>query len=225
MIHLPFENRLEAGRALAAELRSRGYNKDAVALGLARGGVTVAFEVADRLHIPLDVLVVRKIGVPWQPELAMGAIAGNVQLLDRELIDELRVPTEDLEDVIAREEARARRREELYRKAASRLELRGKTAILIDDGLATGTSMVAAVRHVRTLEPAKVIMATPVGSREGCKRLRAEVDDVVCLAVPDRFYAVGEWYREFSEVSDESVEHMLAQNRRCLNRKPGSAAA
>lgn len=225
MIHLPFENRLEAGRALAAELHARGFERNAIALGLARGGVAVAFEVADRLNLPLDVVVVRKIGVPWQPELAMGAIAGNIRWLDEKLIRELDVPSDDVEDVIAQEEVAARRREELYRSGVSRLDIAGKTAILIDDGLATGTTTITAVRHVRSLAPSKIIVAAPVGSSEACERVRAEADDLVCLAVPERFYAVGEWYREFSEVSDESVQRMLAENRQKGRKKPGSAAA
>jgi putative phosphoribosyl transferase len=219
MIQLPFQNRLEAGRALATELQRRNLQENAVVLALARGGVPVGFEVADRLTLPFDVLVVRKIPVPWQPELAMGAIAGEVRILDRELIQKLNVPEEDLEAIIADEAADARRREDLYREILGSVDVRGKIALLVDDGLATGSTMIAAARHIRSLGPERTVIAVPVGSKDSCRRTRTEVDDLVCLAIPDCFYAVGEWYRNFEQVSDECVRSLLLKSRRGLDRK------
>jgi putative phosphoribosyl transferase len=225
MVHLPFADRLEAGRRLAAELSQRKIGLQAVVLALTRGGVPVGFAVADRLHIPLDVVVARKLGVPWQPELAMGAVAGAARILDGRMIQELRIPSEDVEEIVLREQAEMRRREELYRGAKPALDLEGQSAILIDDGLATGSTMLAAARHARSLKPAQVIIAVPVGSREACDRLRQEVDEVVCLAIPHAFYAVGEWYHDFQQTGDAEVRRLLAENRRQLARYPASATA
>lgn len=213
MVHLPFADRIEAGRLLAAELSQHKISNDAVVLALTRGGVPVGFEVADRLHLPLDVIVARKLGVPWQPELAMGAIAGRARYLDDRMIRELGIPDEDVEEIVAREQSEMKRREELYRGGKPETELSGKSAILIDDGLATGSTMIAAVRHARSLKPAKVIIGVPVGSREACARLRKEVDELVCLATPEFFCAVGEWYRDFQQVRDAEVENLLAESR------------
>ena len=212
MVHLPFTDRVEAGRLLAKELASRGVGDQAVVLGLARGGVPVGFAVADRLHLPLDVIVARKLGVPWQPELAMGAIAGEARVLDERTIRELRIPEEDIEDITERERAEMVRREQLYRGGKSALDLYGRLAILVDDGLATGSTMVAAVRHAISLKAARVIVAVPVGSGQGCGRLAREAHEVVCLAIPEVFYAVGEWYRDFRQVSDTEVQHLLAES-------------
>jgi putative phosphoribosyl transferase len=216
MVHLPFADRVEAGRLLARELSSRNIfqsRSTAVVLALTRGGVPVGFAVADRLCIPLDIVVVRKLGVPWQPELAVGAIAGGTRVLDSALIRRLGISAEDIDDTIARERAEMLRREELYRDGNPALELCGRLAIVVDDGLATGNTMLAAVRHVRGLAPARVIAAVPVGSREACQRLRAEADDLVCLAVPERFCAVGEWYQDFEQVSDAEVRRLLIESR------------
>lgn len=226
MVHLPFADRVEAGRVLAKELSSRKIcpsNGTEVVLALTRGGVPVGFAVADRLCIPLDVVVVRKLGVPWQPELAMGAIAGGVSILDEAMIRQLGISAGDIEETIANEQAELTRREELYRGAKPALELRGHTAILVDDGLATGSTMMAAVRHVRGLHPARVIVAVPVGSKDACDRLRREVDDLICLATPERFFAVGEWYRDFEQVSDGEVQHLLTESRQQLRKHLASA--
>jgi predicted phosphoribosyltransferase len=185
----------------------------------------VGFAVADRLHLPLDIIVVRKIGVPWQPELAMGAIAGTTRVLDGRTIQELGIADEDVENIIAREQTEMKRREDLYREGKPALDLHGRSAILIDDGLATGSTMSAAVRHARSLKPAKVIVGVPVGSAEACHRLRKEVDELVCLAIPECFFAVGEWYRDFGQVSDSEVRNLLAESRRQLRTHLGSAAA
>lgn len=213
MVHLPFADRVEAGRLLAQEL-SHHHLPSAVVLGLARGGVPVGFAVADRLHLPLDVIVARKLGVPWQPELAMGAIAGTARILDGRMIRELGVCDEEVEEIVAREQAEMKRREELYRAGEPALDLHGQTAILVDDGLATGNTMMAAVRHARSLHAAGVVIAIPVGSRQACDRLRKEADDFVCLAIPELFFAVGEWYRDFAQVSDREVQNLLERNRR-----------
>jgi len=214
---LPFDDRTQAGKllgnALGAFLRSREFRQPAIVLGLARGGVPVAFQVASRLGLPLDVIVARKIGVPWQPELAMGAIAGAARVLDDRVIRELAIPSADVEAIVARETAEMRRREELYRAGKLPLDLSGKLAILIDDGLAMGTTMLAAIRFARHAGAAKVICGVPVGSAEATRRVRAEADSVVCLATPHPFVAVGEWYRHFGQVSDAEVENLLAGSR------------
>jgi putative phosphoribosyl transferase len=207
---------------LARELSSR---KAAVVLALARGGVPVGFAVADRLHIPLDVIVVRKVGAPWQPELAMGAITGAVRILDERAIRQLGISDEDVEDAIEREQAEMERREALYRGGLPAIDLRGQSAILVDDGLATGSSMLAAVRHVRSFDPARLIIGVPVGSKDACDRLRQEVDDLVCLATPELFCAVGEWYRDFEQVGDAEVRKLLAESRQQLQKYRASVTA
>jgi putative phosphoribosyl transferase len=209
MIQLPFADRIEAGQLLAREIAHRTSARSAVVLGLARGGVPVAFAVAKELGLPLDVLVARKIGVPWQPELAMGAIAGTARVLNRQLIAELGVPDGEVEKAIAREQSEMRRREELYRGGRQAAGLEGHRAILIDDGLATGSTMMAAARYVRSLKPEEILVGVPVGSKDAVDHLRQEVDDVICLAVPEFFYAVGEWYRDFRQVSDDEVQYLL----------------
>jgi predicted phosphoribosyltransferase len=216
MAHLPFADRAEAGRLLAKELSPHRFRSMAV-LGLARGGVPVGFAVADRLHFPLDVIVARKLGVPWQPELAMGAIAGTARILDGRMVRELGISDEDVEEIVAREQAEMRRREELYRGGEPALDLHGKSAILVDDGLATGSTMMAAVRHARSLHAAGVVIAIPVGSKQACDRLRREADDLICLSIPEAFFAVGEWYRDFAQVSDSEVQNLLRQNHRRIH--------
>jgi putative phosphoribosyl transferase len=206
MVHLPFADRLEAGRLLAMELWSREIaelqNAADVVLALARGGIPVGLAVADRLRIPLEVIVVRKLGVPAQPELAMGAIVGGTRILDNKMIRQLGISEQDIEDTLAREQAEMRRREDLYLAGKPTLVLNDKSVIIVDDGLATGTTMLAAVLHVRDLKPARMIIGVPVGSRQACNRLRPEVDDLVCLATPEHFLAVGPCYRDFEQVND-----------------------
>jgi putative phosphoribosyl transferase len=214
VIRLPFADRLEAGRLLADEFASRKPDHRTVVLGLARGGLPVAYEIADRLHLPLDVIVVRKIGVPWQPELAMGAIAGTVCILDDMLIQELEIPHRTVAGVIAAEQSEMKRREALYRGHDDPQDLRGRPVILVDDGLATGSTMIAAVRHVRNLTAADVIVAIPVGARDACERMLNEADDVVCLAIPHPFLSVGRWYRNFPQLSDIEVQNVLMESHR-----------
>ena len=209
-LDLPFRDRIEAGRLLGARLADSNLPKDAIVLGLPRGGVPVAFEVARVLGAPLDVIVVRKLGVPWQPELAMGAIAScGVRVLDQQLIRMEGISLEDVEAVAAREEYEAERREQLYREGRPALELRGRTVILVDDGLATGSTMLAAVKCVKSLQPSTVIVAVPVASRQACAHLRHVADECVCLAVPEPFGSVGEWYQDFGQTSDAEVRDLL----------------
>jgi putative phosphoribosyl transferase len=212
-VHLPFTDRAEAGRLLAQELAQREIVLPAIVLALARGGVPIGALVAERLHLPLDVVVVRKIGVPWQPELAMGAIAGDARVLDESLIRQLAVSPSEVESIVARERAEMNRREELYRGGLPPVDLRGKTAILVDDGLAMGTTMIAAVQHACAAGAASIIAAVPVASREGLRRVDKAVDEAVCLAAPDDFCAVGQWYGEFEQVTDAEVENLLHASR------------
>ncbi len=214
MIHLPFTNRVEAGRFLAAELVTRKLQRDVIVVALPRGGLPVGLEVAKTFSAPLDVVIVRKLGVPWQPELAMGAIAsGSFQALDEGLIRGLGIPSEEIDAVVARESAEVARREKLYRRGRPALDLDGRTVVLVDDGLATGSTMLVAARYVRSLKPRQTVIAVPVGSVQACQRLRKEADDCVCLATPEPFAAVGEWYLDFRQVTDAEVQHFLEQYR------------
>lgn len=197
---------------MGAELAVRKLPKNSIVLALPRGGVPVGFAVARALGVPLDVVVVRKLGVPWQPELAMGAIAsGGVRVLDEKLIRQEGIPWEEIERVAAREEQEAERREQLYRGNRPALELRDRTVILVDDGLATGSTMLAAVKCVKSLQPSTVIVAVPVASMQACAHIREEADECVCLATPAPFMAVGEWYEDFRQTSDAEVRELLAQ--------------
>jgi putative phosphoribosyl transferase len=212
MVDLPFRDRGEAGRLLGAELATHEVAANVIVLALPRGGVPVGFEVAKGLNAPLDIVVVRKLGVPWQPELAMGAIAGGVRVLDHQLIRYLGIPDADVEAVVAREAQEMQRREKLYRSGLPAHDLGGRTVILVDDGLATGSTVVAAARYVRSVHPQKLVVAVPVASSEACGRLRSEADECVCLAVPKPFCAVGEWYTDFRQVSDLEVQMTLKQS-------------
>ncbi len=225
MIRLPFEDRMEAGRLLASELAQRKISPQSVVLALTRGGVPVGFAVADRLNLPLDCIVARKIGVPWQPELAMGAIAGSARVMDDRMIEQLGIAPEDVDEIVRREQAEMKRREELYRGGKPGPDLRHHTALLIDDGLATGSTMLAAVHHAQSMKPARIVIGVPVGSSEACHRLGKEVDELVCLATPELFFAVGEWYRDFPQVSDNEVQYMLTESRRQLRRKVATKVA
>jgi predicted phosphoribosyltransferase len=204
-----FRNRAEAGRALARALDHYAGRDDVVVLG-PRGGVPVAYEVAKELGAPLDMFLVRKLGVPGHEELAMGAIAsGGVLVLDESVLRWLGIREEQIQKTLARELGELRRREAAYRDGRPPPELKGKTVILVDDGLATGASMQAAARAVRRHEPARVVIAVPVASRATCDQFRDEVDEVVCAVTPAPFYAVGNWYEDFSQTSDEEVRELL----------------
>jgi len=217
MFPLPFRDRGEAGCLLAEELASRKLPPNTIVLALPRGGVPIGLTVAKALHAPLDVVVVRKLGVPWQPELAMGAIAGRSgRVLDERLIRELRISQEEVDAVISRERMEAERREKLYRGDRPAPDLRGRTVVLVDDGLATGSTMVVAARYVRSLKPSQLIIAVPIASVQACQRVRTEADSCVCLATPEHFVAVGEWYSDFRQVGDSEVQHLLEQASRRL---------
>jgi len=205
-----FRNRAEAGRALARALDHYAGRDDVVVLALPRGGVPVAYEVAKELAAPLDVFLVRKLGVPGHEELAMGAIAsGGVLVLDEGVLRWLGIGEDQIQKTLARELDELRRREAAYRHGRPPPELKGKTVILVDDGLATGASMQAAARAVRRHEPARIVIAVPVASRATCDQFRDEVDEVVCAVTPAPFYAVGNWYEDFSQTSDEGVRELL----------------
>ncbi len=197
---------------LAQELRVYANRDDVIVLALPRGGVPVAFDVAHALRAPLDVFVVRKLGVPGHEELAMGAIAsGRVLVVEPSVVEDLAIPMEVVLDVAAREEEERLRREREYRGDRPAPDVRGRTVILVDDGLATGSTMRAAVAALRKLQPAKIVVAVPVAVRSTCEELAEEVDEVVCARTPEPFYAVGEWYADFSQTTDEEVRDLLAR--------------
>jgi putative phosphoribosyl transferase len=205
-----FRNRREAGRLLAAKLAKYAKHPDMLVLALPRGGVPVAYEVARALGAPLDVFLVRKLGVPGHEELAMGAIAsGGVRVLSEDVVRELRTPPDVIETVAAAEERELLRREHEYRGDAPTPDVRGKTVILVDDGLATGASMRAAVTALRAQGPARTVVAVPVAASSTCKELRRAADDVVCAFTPEPFFAVGQWYQDFSQTTDEEVRELL----------------
>jgi predicted phosphoribosyltransferase len=218
-----FENRRDAGRQLAAKLKRYSGKNDLCVLALPRGGVPVAFEVARALKAPLDVYVVRKIGVPGHEELAMGALAsGDVRVLDRHLVELLGLTEADVAAVVEKERAELKRREALYRGSRPAPDLRGKTVMLVDDGLATGSTMKAAVTALRQKNPTAIVVAVPVAALETCESLREIADDVVCAFVPQPFIAVGRWYHDFSQTSDAEVEMLLEEQ--TGNAEPSSQA-
>jgi putative phosphoribosyl transferase len=208
-----FRDRQHAGRELARALAPRyGGRDDVVVLALPRGGVPVAYEVATALGAPLDVFVVRKVGVPGHEELAMGAIAsGGVLVLDEGVLRALGISRDELQRAVATERRELQRREAAYRGSREPPELAGKTIILVDDGLATGATMKAAAEAVRKYDPAAIVVAVPVASAQTCDEFRHEIDDIVCLVTPEPFHAVGLWYEDFSPTSDEEVQDLLAR--------------
>ena len=201
-----FQDRSDAGRRLAEKLRGYAGRPDVLVLGLARGGVPVASEVARALDLPLDVFIVRKLGVPGHEELAMGAIAtGGVRVLDSEMIRALRIPESSVAKVTSDEHRELERREEAYRRMRPTPDVRGKTVILVDDGLATGASMFAAVTALRKSEPAAVVVAVPVAAPDSCAAMHRIADDCVCVLAPRHFRGVGLWYDDFSQTTDAEV--------------------
>ena len=207
---VPMRDRYDAGRRLASMLAAYAKRPDVVVLGLPRGGVPVAAEVARALDAPLDVFVVRKLGVPGHEELAMGAVAsGGVRVLNAEVVEPLGIPAATIDAVAAAEGEILARRERLYRDGRPPPDVRGRTVILVDDGLATGSTMRAAVRALRHQGPARIVVAVPTGSPATCDGLRAEVDEIICAITPQPFHAVGLWYEDFSPTSDEEVRDLL----------------
>jgi predicted phosphoribosyltransferase len=210
-----FADRAEAGRALARQLSTYAGRNDVVVLGLPRGGVPVAFEVARALGAPLDVLVVRKLGVPVQPELAMGAIAsGEALYVDRQLQDESGVTEAEFGRVLIQERAELARREALYREARPALPVTGRTVILVDDGMATGATLKVAAQALRANAPASIVAALPVAPADAVHRLGDSVDELVCAIKPHMFFSVGQFYADFSETADDEVCDLLARSHR-----------
>ena len=208
---MQFANRISAGRALAKKLEVYANRSDVVVLALPRGGVPVAYEVARALNAPLDVFLVRKLGVPGCEELAMGAIAtGNVRVLNQDLVKDLGIRDEWVEHIIAREQQELGRREKVYRGASPALDVIDRTVIIVDDGLATGSTMRAAVKALKKLGPARIVVAAPVAARDTCESFQADVDSTcVCVMSPEPFQGVGLWYRDFSQTTDEEVCYLL----------------
>jgi putative phosphoribosyl transferase len=208
-----YANRRQAGEVLAGRLQDFSGREDVVVLGLPRGGIPVAFEVAKALQAPLDVFVVRKLGLPGHPELAMGAIAsGGVRVLNEDLLRQLPVPASAIDSVARAEQAELERREQLFRGKRSAVPIEGRTVILADDGLATGSTMRAAVLAIRRGLPSQIVVAVPVGARETCRALMDVADAVICASMPEPFTAVGAWYDDFEQTTDEEVRHLLARH-------------
>ena len=207
-----FPNRTAAGRLLAEKLVNYAGRDDVIVLGLPRGGVPVAFEVAQRLGAPLDVFIVRKLGVPGFEELAAGAIAsGGVRVLNEDVTRAIPHADEMIEAVTVRETAELERREQIYREGRPSPELRDRTVILVDDGLATGATMRAAVKALRQRGVAQIVVAVPVGPPDTCREIEQEADETICLSTPPFFQAVGQYYEDFSQTSDEDVRELLSQ--------------
>jgi putative phosphoribosyl transferase len=209
----PFRDRVEAGRQLGLELARRlGQRDDVIVLALPRGGVPVGYQVAQALGAPLDVFIVRKLGVPGHEELALGAIAsGGVRVLNRDVLDSIPVPEPIIDRIAEREQRELERREREYRGARPPLDVRNKTVVIVDDGLATGSTMRAAVAALRKLHPKAIIIAVPVAAPSTCEEFRREVNDIVCLRTPEPFQAVGLWYEDFSQTTDEEVHDLLGR--------------
>jgi len=205
-----FRDRREAGEKLGKELAAYANRSDVIVLGLARGGLPVAFQVAKRLDAPMDVFLVRKLGVPGREELAMGAIAsGGIRVVNDDVVRSVGLSEQDIEEVAEREQQELERREKMYRGDRTSPELEGRTIILVDDGMATGASMKSAVQAVKQTRPAAVVVAVPTAAPQTVEEISGEVDDIVCLTTPQPFMAVGTWYEDFSQTSDEEVKHFL----------------
>lgn len=207
-----FRNRTEAGQLLARELTIYANRPDVLVLGLPRGGVPVAFEVAKALRLPLDICIVRKLGVPGHSELAMGALAsGDVMVLNEEVIQEIGISQEVINKVAAKEKQELLRRERTYRGKRPISNLKNRNIILVDDGIATGSTLRAAINSLRQQQPKSIVVAVPVAPPLTCKELKKEVDEVVCLLMPEPLYAIGLWYEGFSQTTDQEVSNLLAQ--------------
>jgi len=206
-----FQDRFEAGRVLASKLRQFSGRHDVVVLALPRGGVPVGYEVAQALRAPLDVLVVRKLGTPGQEELAMGALApGGITVFNQEVIQALEIPSQIIDAAVGREQSELERREREYRQGRPGADVRGRTVIVVDDGLATGSSMRVAAKALRNEGATEIVVAVPVAARSTCQELEGEVDKLICAATPEPFWAVGQWYRNFTQTTDDQVRQLLA---------------
>jgi putative phosphoribosyl transferase len=207
-----YRDRMEAGKRLAERLADYADRPDVLVLALPRGGVPVAFEVAEALRAPLDIFLVRKLGVPGHEELAMGAIAtGGVRVLNEDVVSYLRVPGGVIDAVAADELRELERRERAYRGDRPAPDVKGKTGILVDDGLATGSTMRAAAAALRRQQPARIVVAVPVSAPQTCDEYRMGVDEIICAVTPEPFHAVGQWYADFSQTTDEEVRELLAR--------------
>ncbi len=205
-----FLDRVDAGKQLAQRLLQYAGRDDVIVLGIPRGGVPVAFEVAQALHAPLDILLVRKLGTPGEKELAMGAIAsGGVRILNEEVIRDLGINGAEISAVIAEQETELKRREDLFRGVRPPISVQDKVAILVDDGIATGSSMLAAIDALRSLHPKKIVVATPVAPPQANARMKRTADEFVCVSVPEWFFAIGEFYSSFPQTEDEEVRNLL----------------
>jgi len=206
-----FRDRRQAGTLLAKELRHYENDANAIVIALPRGGVVTGAAVAEALSLPLDVIVVRKLGTPGHPELAMGAVArGGIRVINDEVMRALRINPHVIEAAAEREEVEAERRETLFRRGRPPLDVAKKTVILVDDGLATGSSMLAAVECLKVMKPERIVVAVPVAPPDACHALRSEVDELTCLSTPSSFIAVGEWYHDFTQVTDDEVVDLLS---------------
>jgi putative phosphoribosyl transferase len=208
-----FTDRAQAGRRLAEQLKAYANREDVTVLGVPRGGVPIAFQIAEELGVLLDIFVARKLGVPGQEELAFGAIAsGGVCILDQEIIGAVGIPDKDIAEVAARERTELERRERIYRGNRAPLKISARIAILVDDGIATGSTTRAVISALRRLQPARLVVASPVAPLSTFARLRQEVDDLVCLDTPKSFRAISEFYKDFSPLTDQEVTQLLRQN-------------
>jgi len=207
-----FHDRTEAGKLLAAQLGEYADRSDVWVLGLPRGGVPVAYEIAQALNLPLDICLVRKLGVPEQPELAMGAIAsGDVMVLNHEVLKSLEISRLALQQVMDTEQQELERRDRAYRENRPKPDVQGKTVILVDDGIATSSTLRAAIATLRQKHPKEIVVAVPVAPISACESLRAIVDKIICLNTPEPLNSIGIWYVDFSQTSDQEVRHLLAQ--------------
>ncbi|HSL31843.1 MAG TPA: phosphoribosyltransferase [Anaerolineales bacterium] len=212
-----FKDRRDAGRTLAQKLEHYAGRQDVLVLALPRGGVPVAYEVSRHLNVPMDIFIVRKLGLPGREELAIGAIAtGGVRVLNEDVIRLLNVPEELIRFVAKRELQELKRREQIYRGDRTELDVRDRTVILIDDGLATGASMRAAVKGLRAQHPARIVVAVPAAAADICEAFRREVDEIVCAITPEPFQGVGRWYEDFSQMTDYEVRSLLQESNQQL---------
>lgn len=217
---MKFRDRREAGQMLARRLRAYAGRRDVLVLGIPRGGVPVAYEVATELNVPLDVFVLRKLGVPGHEELAFGAIAsGGARVLDREITEVLEISEPEIERITTSEHNELRRRELAYRGGRPPVNIKGLTVIVVDDGIATGSSLRAGIKALRQLKPAKIVIGAPVAPLTTFNRLKLEVEELVCVEVPESFYAIGQFYEDFSQVTDREVVDLLKKSHQQAERK------